>query len=58
MTISVGRGVKSKVVKKYINKNFATCKSLYNLRELYTAYKEKHSDVNIGFLKFCTLRPK
>ena len=42
----------------YINKNFGTCKSLCNLQELYTAFKEKHSNVNIGFSKFCALRPK
>ena len=29
-----------------------------NLEELYTAFKEKHPNVNIGFSKFCTLRPK
>ena len=45
-------------VKKYINKNFATCKSLCNLQWLYTAFKEKHRNVNIGFSKFCALRSK
>ena len=58
MKISVGRCLKNKVVKEYINKNFATCKSLCNLQELYTTFKEKHPNVNIGFSKFCTLRPK
>ena len=58
MTISVGRCPKNKVVKKYIKKNFAACKSLCNLQELYTAFKEKHQNVNSGFSKFCTLRPK
>ena len=29
-----------------------------NLEELYTAFKEKHPNVNIGFSKFCALRPK
>ena len=58
MTILVGRCLKSKVVKKHINKNFATCKSLCNLQELYTAFKEKRPNVNIGFSKFCALRPK
>ena len=62
MTISVGRCLKRKTmlvwVKEYINKNFATCKSLCNLQELYTAFKEKHPNVNIGFSKFCALRPK
>ena len=58
MTISVGRCLESKVVKEYINKNFATCKTLCNLKELYTVFKEKHPNVNIGFSKFCALRPK
>ena len=62
MTISVGRCLKRKTmlvwVKEYINKNFATCKSLCNLQEFYTAFKEKHPNVNIGFSKFCVLRRK
>ena len=29
-----------------------------NLQELYTAFKENHSNVNIGFSKFCALKPK
>ena len=62
MTISVGRCLKRKTmlvwVKEYINKNFATCKSLCNLQELYTTFKEKHPNVNIGFSKFCALRLK
>ena len=62
MTISVGRYLKRKTmlvwVKEYINKNFATCKSLCNLQEFYTAFKEKHPNVNIEFSKFCALRPK
>ena len=45
-------------LKEYINKNFGTCKSLCNLQELYTAFKEKHPNVNIGFSKLCALRPK
>ena len=45
-------------VKEYINKKFITCKSLSNSQELYTAFKEKHPNVNIGFSKFCTLRSK
>ena len=45
-------------VKEYIIKNFASCKSLSNLLELYTDFKEKHPNVNIGFSKFCALRPK
>ena len=58
MTISVGRRLKRKVVKEHINKNFVTCKSLCNLQELSTAFKEKHPTVNIGFSKLCALRPK
>ena len=50
--------MKSKVVKEYINKNFATWKRFCNLQELYTAFKEKYPNVNIGFSKFCALRPK
>ena len=45
-------------VKEYINKNFAAGKSLCNLQELYTAFKEKHPVVNIGFSNLCALRPK
>ena len=45
-------------VNEYINKNFATCKSPCNLQEVYTAFKEKHQNVNIGFSKLCALRPK
>ena len=62
MTISVGRCLERKTmlvwVKKYVNKSFATCKILCNLQELYSAFKEKHSNVNIGFSKFCALRTK
>ena len=58
MTISVGRWLKSKVVKEFINKNFTASKSLCNLEELYTDFKEKHLNVSIGFSKFCALRPK
>ena len=58
MTISVNRCLKSKVVKDYINKNFAASKSLCNLQELYTAFKEKRPNVNIGFSMSCALRSK
>ena len=34
---------------KGVRKNFATCKNLCNLQELYTAFKEKQPNVNIGF---------
>ena len=62
IAISVGKCLKRKTmlvwIKEYINKNFTTCKSLCNLQELYTAFKEKHPNVNIGFSKFCALRPR
>ena len=62
MTISIGRCLKRNTmlvwVKEYIIKNFATCKSLCNLQELCTAFKEKHPNINIGFSKFYALRPK
>ena len=62
MTMSIDRCVKRKTmlvwVKEYIIKNFVRCKNLCNLQELYTVFKEKHSYVNIGSLKFCALRPK
>ena len=62
MTISVGRCLKRKTMlvcrKEYLNKNFTTCKRLFNLQELYITFKEKHQNVNIGFSKFCALRPK
>ena len=61
MAISIGRCLKRKTmfvwVKDYINKNFAPCKSLCNLPELQTAFKEKYPNVNIEFSKFCALRP-
>ena len=57
LTISVGQCLERNTtwVKEYINKNFVTCKSLCNLQELHTAFKEKHPNLNIGFSK---LRPK
>ena len=62
IAISVGRWLERKTmlvwVKEYINKDFATCKSICNLQELYSAFKEKQPNVNFGFLKFCALRPK
>ena len=45
-------------VKEYLNKNSATCKSLCNLQELKIVFKEKNPNVNMGFLKFCTLKPR
>ena len=56
MAISIGRCLKNKVVKEHINKNFATFKSLCNLQELYTSFKEKYPNVNIEFSEFS--RPK
>ena len=62
MKTSVGRYLKRKNllvrVKEYIIKNFSTFKSLCNVQELYTAFKEKHPNINIGFSKFCALRHK
>ena len=62
MAILVGRCLKRKAmlvwVNKYIIKNVATCKSLWNLQELHTAFKEKHTNVNVGFPMFFALRPK
>ena len=62
MIISVGRCLKWKSmliwVKKCIKKNFVTCKSICNLQELSTAFKEKDRNVNIGLSKFYALRPK
>ena len=61
LRISVRRCLKSKtmlVSEEVHKKNFATCKSLCKLQELYTAFKEKHTNVNIGSTKFCALRLK
>ena len=46
------------VRKEYIMKNFANCKSLCLLQEIYTVFKEKHPNLNIVFSKFCALIPK
>ena len=46
------------VSKGVYKKNFTICKSLCKLQKLYTASKQKHPNVNIGFSKFCALRPK
>ena len=45
-------------VKEYINKNFETWESLCNLQELYTAFREKQPNVNIGISRFYTLRTR
>ena len=62
VTNSVGRCLKKKTmlvwVKEYISKDFPTCKSICNLQELYTAFKEIQSYGNIGLIKFCVLRLK
>ena len=34
------------------------CKNFCNLQGLYTAFKEKHPNVNISFSKLCALRPE
>ena len=56
--ISVGWCPKSEVVQEYINKSLDTCKNFCILQELYTAFKENHSNNNIRLSKFCALRPK
>ena len=45
-------------VKEYTIKNFETCKSLCNMQELYTTFKEKHPNLKNVFPKFCVLKPK
>jgi len=45
--ISIGRN-------KHAQKRLILC----NLKELYTAFKEKYPDAKIAFSKFCSLRPK
>ena len=45
--------------KDYVSVGKAVHKQkLGNLQKLYTTFKEKHPNVNIGFSKFCALRPK
>ena len=39
--------------KKHMEKRLLLC----NLKELYSAFKQRHADVKIGFSKFCSLRP-
>ena len=56
MTISGGKCLKKK-------NHVSVCKEVHdqklcNLKELYTAFKEKQPNVNIGSSKFCALRPK
>ena len=48
--VSVSKGVHKQ--------NCATCKSFCNLQELYTDFKEKQPNANIGLSKFCAWRPK
>ena len=43
-------------VSKWVH-NQKLCKSLCNLQDLYTAFKKKYPNVNIGLSKFCALRP-
>ena len=45
--------------KDYVSVGKAVHKQkLGNLQKLYTTFKEKHPNVNIGFSKFFVLRPK
>ena len=46
------------VSKRVHKEKLCNLKSLCNLQELYTAFKEKHPNMNIGFSKSCALRPK
>ena len=48
--VSVSKGVH--------NLKISNLQKLCNLQELYTAFKEKHPNVNIGLSKFCVLMPK
>ena len=41
--------------KEVHKKNFGTSKNLCNSQILYTVFKEKHPNVNIGFSKSCAL---
>ena len=45
--ISIGKNV-------HVSKRLILC----NLKELYTAFKDKHPDLKISFSKFASLRPK
>ena len=55
MTIPVGSCLK----KGYVSVSKGVHKQkLCNLQKLYTAFKEKHPNVNIGLSKFFALRPK
>ena len=60
MAILVGRCLKRKTVSKSkgVHKQKLVACSLCILQELYTAFKQKHPNVNIVFAKICALRPK
>ena len=45
-------------VSKRVHKQKLQIASLCNLQEFYTAFKEKHPHLNIGYSKFCAQRPK
>ena len=45
--VSIGKNV-------HVSKQLILC----NLKELYTGFKDKHSDLKISFSKFASLRPK
>ena len=57
MTVSVGRCLKRKSMLMWANlcKHLQFAKSLCNLQELSTVFKEKHLNINIALSKFCTL---
>ena len=46
------------VSKEVHKQNFATCTSFCNFQELYTDFKEKHPNTNIGPSKFSAQRSK
>lgn len=50
----LGKRIVSALGIKCKNKNVVLC----NLREMYSAFKEKNPNVKLGFSKFCSLRPK
>ena len=56
--VGVSKGVHKQKLGNFQVTTFASYRSLCNLQELYTAFKENHPNVNIEFSKFCVLEPK
>ena len=46
------------VSKGLYNQKLCNLQKFCNWQKLYTAFEEKHPNINIGFSKFCALRPK